>query len=164
MPIVLLNLLFRSTASLASYSFYGPYNLRLVDKVLSCQIGITTFMYNFITFSLFMYSFKRMSLPWRIFGLFPSQVSSYGGFLTYQSKSFGIPSEGMTLMDRRPDVVLTVCIAASLLDLSLFCTVYLSEIYLVIFPPRDKIWLWSTCHRKSHILTSCIRAESSSWR
>ncbi|KAF3858226.1 hypothetical protein F7725_011427, partial [Dissostichus mawsoni] len=34
-------------------------------------------------------------------------VSSYGGFLTYQSKSFGIPSEGMTLMDRRPDVVLT---------------------------------------------------------
>ncbi|KAM7379372.1 hypothetical protein PAMP_004930 [Pampus punctatissimus] len=34
-------------------------------------------------------------------------VSSYGGFLTYQSKSFGIPSEGMTLMDRRPDVLLT---------------------------------------------------------
>uniref|UniRef100_H3DCP0 Laminin subunit alpha 3 n=1 Tax=Tetraodon nigroviridis TaxID=99883 RepID=H3DCP0_TETNG len=36
-----------------------------------------------------------------------NKVSSYGGFLTYQSKSFGIPSEGMTLMDRRPDVVLT---------------------------------------------------------
>ncbi|XP_041804417.1 laminin subunit alpha-3-like isoform X2 [Chelmon rostratus] len=36
-----------------------------------------------------------------------NRVSSYGGFLTYQSKSFGIPSEGMTLMDRRPDVVLT---------------------------------------------------------
>ncbi|XP_042353016.1 laminin subunit alpha-3-like [Plectropomus leopardus] len=35
------------------------------------------------------------------------RVSSYGGFLTYQSKSFGIPSEGMTLMERRPDVVLT---------------------------------------------------------
>ncbi|KAM9349369.1 laminin subunit alpha-3-like [Symphorus nematophorus] len=35
------------------------------------------------------------------------RVSSYGGFITYQSKSFGIPSEGMTLMDRRPDVVLT---------------------------------------------------------
>ncbi|XP_056277207.1 laminin subunit alpha-3-like isoform X2 [Pseudoliparis swirei] len=35
------------------------------------------------------------------------RVGSYGGFLTYQSKSFGIPSEGMTLMDRRPDVVLT---------------------------------------------------------
>ncbi|XP_035811801.2 laminin subunit alpha-3 isoform X2 [Amphiprion ocellaris] len=35
-----------------------------------------------------------------------NRVSSYGGFLTYQSKSFGIPSEGMTLMDRRPDVVL----------------------------------------------------------
>lgn len=38
----------------------------------------------------------------------PLQVSSYGGFLTYQSKSFGLPSEGMTLMDRRPDVVLAV--------------------------------------------------------
>lgn len=37
-----------------------------------------------------------------------SQVSSYGGFLTYQTKSFGIPSEGMTLMDRRPDVLLSV--------------------------------------------------------
>uniref|UniRef100_A0A674PDZ8 Laminin subunit alpha 3 n=1 Tax=Takifugu rubripes TaxID=31033 RepID=A0A674PDZ8_TAKRU len=37
-----------------------------------------------------------------------NKVSSYGGFLTYQVKSFGIPSEGMTLMDRRPDVVLTV--------------------------------------------------------
>ncbi|XP_056913723.1 LOW QUALITY PROTEIN: laminin subunit alpha-3-like [Takifugu flavidus] len=36
-----------------------------------------------------------------------NKVSSYGGFLTYQVKSFGIPSEGMTLMDRRPDVVLT---------------------------------------------------------
>ncbi|KAG7214822.1 hypothetical protein INR49_010714 [Caranx melampygus] len=35
------------------------------------------------------------------------RVTSYGGFLTYQSKSFGIPSEGMTLMDRKPDVVLT---------------------------------------------------------
>ncbi|XP_061588324.1 laminin subunit alpha-3-like isoform X2 [Cololabis saira] len=34
------------------------------------------------------------------------RVSSYGGFLTYQSKSFGIPSEGMTLMDRQADVVL----------------------------------------------------------
>lgn len=42
-----------------------------------------------------------------------SQVSSYGGFLTYQLKSFGIPSEGMTLMDRRPDVVLTVRDAAT---------------------------------------------------
>ncbi|XP_070700517.1 laminin subunit alpha-3-like [Pempheris klunzingeri] len=36
-----------------------------------------------------------------------NRISSYGGFLTHQSKSFGIPSEGMTLMDRRPDVVLT---------------------------------------------------------
>ncbi|XP_026168530.1 laminin subunit alpha-3-like isoform X2 [Mastacembelus armatus] len=36
-----------------------------------------------------------------------NRVSSYGGFLTYQSKSFGIPSEGMTLIDRRHDVVLT---------------------------------------------------------
>ncbi|XP_037538133.1 laminin subunit alpha-3 [Nematolebias whitei] len=36
-----------------------------------------------------------------------NRVSSYGGFLTYQSKSFGIPSEGMVLIDRQPDVVLT---------------------------------------------------------
>ncbi|KAF7654917.1 hypothetical protein LDENG_00063180 [Lucifuga dentata] len=35
------------------------------------------------------------------------RVSSYGGFLTYQSKSFGIPSEGMTLLERRPDVLLS---------------------------------------------------------
>ncbi|XP_061878635.1 laminin subunit alpha-3-like isoform X1 [Entelurus aequoreus] len=35
------------------------------------------------------------------------RVSSYGGFLTYQAKSFGIPSEGMTPMDRTPDVLLT---------------------------------------------------------
>ncbi|XP_028282768.1 laminin subunit alpha-3-like isoform X2 [Parambassis ranga] len=35
------------------------------------------------------------------------RVSSYGGFLTYQSKSFGIPREGMTLLNRRPDVMLT---------------------------------------------------------
>ncbi|KAM9718848.1 laminin subunit alpha-3-like isoform 1-T1 [Menidia menidia] len=35
------------------------------------------------------------------------RVSSYGGFLTYQSKSFGIPDEGMALMDRQPDIVLT---------------------------------------------------------
>ncbi|XP_078791367.1 laminin subunit alpha-3 isoform X1 [Oryzias latipes] len=36
-----------------------------------------------------------------------NRVFSYGGFLTYQSKSFGIPKEGMALIDRRPDVVLT---------------------------------------------------------
>uniref|UniRef100_A0A4W5KYG2 Laminin subunit alpha 3 n=1 Tax=Hucho hucho TaxID=62062 RepID=A0A4W5KYG2_9TELE len=35
------------------------------------------------------------------------RVSSYGGYLTYQAKSFGIPSEGMSLMDRRPDVLLS---------------------------------------------------------
>ncbi|KAG9356119.1 hypothetical protein JZ751_000963 [Albula glossodonta] len=35
------------------------------------------------------------------------RVSSYGGYLTYQVKSFGIPSEGMVLLDRRPDVLLT---------------------------------------------------------
>uniref|UniRef100_A0A8C9TNF6 Laminin subunit alpha 3 n=1 Tax=Scleropages formosus TaxID=113540 RepID=A0A8C9TNF6_SCLFO len=34
------------------------------------------------------------------------KVSSYGGFLTYQLKSFGIPSEGMVLLDRRPDILL----------------------------------------------------------
>ncbi|XP_055359510.1 laminin subunit alpha-3-like isoform X2 [Betta splendens] len=36
-----------------------------------------------------------------------NRVSSYGGFLTYQSKSFGIPTEGMIQLDRRPDVLLT---------------------------------------------------------
>ncbi|XP_056148615.1 laminin subunit alpha-3-like [Lampris incognitus] len=35
------------------------------------------------------------------------RVPSYGGFLTYQSKSFGIPSEGMTLLSKRPDVLLS---------------------------------------------------------
>ncbi|KAL2097309.1 hypothetical protein ACEWY4_006516 [Coilia grayii] len=35
------------------------------------------------------------------------RVSSYGGYLTYQIKSFGIPSEGMTLLDKRPDVLLS---------------------------------------------------------
>ncbi|XP_061694545.1 laminin subunit alpha-3 isoform X3 [Syngnathoides biaculeatus] len=35
------------------------------------------------------------------------RVSSYGGFLTYQAKSFGLPSEGMIPMDRTPDVLLT---------------------------------------------------------
>uniref|UniRef100_A0A8C7TGI4 Laminin subunit alpha 3 n=1 Tax=Oncorhynchus mykiss TaxID=8022 RepID=A0A8C7TGI4_ONCMY len=34
------------------------------------------------------------------------RVSSYGGYLTYQAKSFGIPSEGMSLLDRRPDMAL----------------------------------------------------------
>ncbi|GCB79939.1 hypothetical protein scyTo_0017043 [Scyliorhinus torazame] len=33
-------------------------------------------------------------------------VSSYGGFLTYQVKSFGLPSEGMTLLEKRSDVEL----------------------------------------------------------
>ncbi|KAL0966154.1 hypothetical protein UPYG_G00291590 [Umbra pygmaea] len=35
------------------------------------------------------------------------RVSSYGGYLTYQAKTFGIPSEGMFLLERRPDVLLT---------------------------------------------------------
>ncbi|XP_072324624.1 laminin subunit alpha-3 isoform X2 [Scyliorhinus torazame] len=34
------------------------------------------------------------------------KVSSYGGFLTYQVKSFGLPSEGMTLLEKRSDVEL----------------------------------------------------------
>ncbi|XP_066537073.1 laminin subunit alpha-3 [Hoplias malabaricus] len=34
------------------------------------------------------------------------RVSSYGGSLTYQIKTFGIPSEGMRLLDKNPDVVL----------------------------------------------------------
>ncbi|XP_075126694.1 laminin subunit alpha-3 isoform X1 [Leptodactylus fuscus] len=35
------------------------------------------------------------------------RISSYGGYLTYQLKSFGLPSEGMVLLDKRPDVLLT---------------------------------------------------------
>ncbi|XP_042654043.1 laminin subunit alpha-3 isoform X2 [Tyto alba] len=35
------------------------------------------------------------------------KLSSYGGFLSYQVKSFGLPSEGMVLLDKRPDVQLT---------------------------------------------------------
>ncbi|XP_037391080.1 laminin subunit alpha-3-like isoform X2 [Pygocentrus nattereri] len=34
------------------------------------------------------------------------RVSSYGGYLTYQIKSFGIPREGMRLLDKQPDVLL----------------------------------------------------------
>ncbi|XP_067887186.1 laminin subunit alpha-3 isoform X2 [Heterodontus francisci] len=34
------------------------------------------------------------------------KVSSYGGFLTYQIKSFGLPSEGMTLLEKKSDVEL----------------------------------------------------------
>ncbi|XP_067833792.1 laminin subunit alpha-3 isoform X2 [Heptranchias perlo] len=34
------------------------------------------------------------------------KVSSYGGILTYQIKSFGLPSEGMTLLEKRPDIEL----------------------------------------------------------
>ncbi|XP_046707006.1 laminin subunit alpha-3-like [Silurus meridionalis] len=34
------------------------------------------------------------------------RVSSYGGFLTYQVKSFGLPREGMSLLDKQPDVIL----------------------------------------------------------
>ncbi|XP_062386045.1 laminin subunit alpha-3-like isoform X2 [Sardina pilchardus] len=35
------------------------------------------------------------------------RVSSYGGYLTYQTKSFGIPSEGMLPLDKKPDVLLS---------------------------------------------------------
>ncbi|XP_053089113.1 laminin subunit alpha-3 isoform X2 [Pangasianodon hypophthalmus] len=34
------------------------------------------------------------------------RVSSYGGYLTYQVKSFGLPREGMRLLDKQPDVIL----------------------------------------------------------
>ncbi|TSR16027.1 Laminin subunit alpha-3 [Bagarius yarrelli] len=36
------------------------------------------------------------------------RVSSYGGFLTYHVKSFGLPHEGMSLLDKQPDVILKV--------------------------------------------------------
>ncbi|XP_053098465.1 laminin subunit alpha-3 isoform X2 [Hemicordylus capensis] len=35
------------------------------------------------------------------------KLSSYDGYLSYQVKSFGLPSEGMTLLEKRPDVQLT---------------------------------------------------------
>uniref|UniRef100_A0A8C6ZTL4 Laminin subunit alpha 3 n=1 Tax=Nothoprocta perdicaria TaxID=30464 RepID=A0A8C6ZTL4_NOTPE len=35
------------------------------------------------------------------------KLSSYGGYLSYQVKSFGLPSEGMALLDKRPDIELT---------------------------------------------------------
>lgn len=35
------------------------------------------------------------------------QVSSYGGYLTYQAKSFGLPGD-MVPLEKRPDVQLTV--------------------------------------------------------
>ncbi|XP_067323546.1 laminin subunit alpha-3 [Anolis sagrei] len=35
------------------------------------------------------------------------KLSSYGGYLTYQVKTFGLPSEGMALLPKRPDVQLT---------------------------------------------------------
>ncbi|XP_072901622.1 laminin subunit alpha-3 isoform X2 [Hemitrygon akajei] len=34
------------------------------------------------------------------------KLSSYGGFLSYQIKSFGLPSEGMTLLNKRADIQL----------------------------------------------------------
>ncbi|XP_009708495.1 PREDICTED: laminin subunit alpha-3, partial [Cariama cristata] len=54
-------------------------------------------------------------LPASVHGLYwkapPSylgeKLSSYGGFLSYQVKSFGLPSEGMVLLDKRPDIQLT---------------------------------------------------------
>uniref|UniRef100_A0A8C4VWY6 Laminin subunit alpha 3 n=1 Tax=Gopherus evgoodei TaxID=1825980 RepID=A0A8C4VWY6_9SAUR len=35
------------------------------------------------------------------------KLSSYGGYLSYLVKSFGLPSEGMILLDKRPDAQLT---------------------------------------------------------
>ncbi|XP_054841846.1 laminin subunit alpha-3 [Eublepharis macularius] len=34
------------------------------------------------------------------------KLSSYGGYLNYQVKTFGLPNEGMTLLEKRPDVLL----------------------------------------------------------
>lgn len=39
------------------------------------------------------------------------QVSSYGGYLTYQAKSFGLPGD-MVLLEKQPDVQLIVGIKA----------------------------------------------------
>ncbi|OXB81671.1 UNVERIFIED_CONTAM: hypothetical protein H355_008920 [Colinus virginianus] len=35
------------------------------------------------------------------------KLSSYGGFISYQVKSFGLPSEGMVLLDKKPEIKLT---------------------------------------------------------
>lgn len=45
------------------------------------------------------------SVLWRLSIQF--QVSSYGGYLTYQAKSFGLPGD-MVLLEKQPDVQLTV--------------------------------------------------------
>uniref|UniRef100_A0A8C5SXR0 Laminin subunit alpha 3 n=1 Tax=Laticauda laticaudata TaxID=8630 RepID=A0A8C5SXR0_LATLA len=37
-----------------------------------------------------------------------NKLSSYGGYLSYQLKSFGLPSEGMALLEKRPDVQIIV--------------------------------------------------------
>ncbi|XP_062987370.1 laminin subunit alpha-3 [Elgaria multicarinata webbii] len=48
------------------------------------------------------------SLYWRAPSSYLGQkLSSYGGYLSYQVKSFGLPSEGMTLLGKKPDVQLT---------------------------------------------------------
>ncbi|XP_064026607.1 laminin subunit alpha-3 [Pogoniulus pusillus] len=48
------------------------------------------------------------SLYWKAPPAYLGQkLSSYGGFLSYQVKSFGLPSEGMVLLDKRPDIQLT---------------------------------------------------------
>lgn len=38
---------------------------------------------------------------------FQFQVSSYGGYLTYQAKSFGLPGD-MVPLEKQPDIQLTV--------------------------------------------------------
>ncbi|XP_069477011.1 laminin subunit alpha-3 isoform X2 [Ambystoma mexicanum] len=48
------------------------------------------------------------SLYWRAPAAYLGEkVSSYGGYLSYQIKSFGLPDEGMVLLAKRPDVQLT---------------------------------------------------------
>lgn len=106
----------------------------------------------------------KLKKYWSFF--FCPQVSSYGGFLTYQTKSFGIPSEGMTLMDRRPDVVLTVRSSKdSLLNSYNKLWILMKQIDWLstsLLVHRARTWLLSTWRLKSHFQTDCIKAESSS--
>lgn len=115
--------------------------LELIE-VMASALFIYVFDYMDTEFLLYhCFPVVSVALSDKLTDMFLPQVSSYGGFLTYQSKSFGIPSEGMTLMDRRPDVVLTVrghmlLYSKATLIFSDKNTVYLS---ISLFLPRARV-------------------------
>lgn len=61
------------------------------------------------------------------------QVSSYGGFLTYQVKSFGLPQEGMNLLDKQPDIILRVFSSAQSLSCVFIWTAVMGKAWHLIF-------------------------------